>query len=291
MTRVRGIYRWTDCGYLRGWRIQAHYRDGSFRLLDPRGYVYCRGTEAYCQRELEQVGKQWELELPTGTVIVLLHGLARNAWAMSSMGAFLGKEIPNAEVVAYQYASTSGPVSLHSRRFIKFIEYAKHAEQVHFVGHSLGNILLRRAYRLAEEGHWNMPKLGRHVMLGPPNQGSQIADRLQSFVPVSWFTGAPFFQLGKDWKTFSSELTLPPCPYGIVAGNLPTISKVHPFLDGANDIIVRVEETRLEGASDFMQINVPHNWLMNSRRVQQATLNFLKSGKFKPCSHESLLQS
>lgn len=280
MTRVRGIYRWTDCGYLSGWRLQAHYRDGSYRLLDPRGRSVCRGSEAACRQELTQIAERQRLRQPTGRIVVLVHGMARNAWAMSSLGKYLRRSWPETEVVAYQYASTSAPVVQHARHLVRFLEVAQRACEVHFVAHSLGNIVLRRAFRLAETGEWRLPQLGRHVMLGPPNQGSQIARRLQNCLPIAWFNGAVFMQLGRDWQTLEQELAIPPCPFGIVAGHLPALARFHPFLDGPTDLLVRVEETHLSGEADFLEVNVPHNWLMNSRRVQRATLSFLKSGRF-----------
>ena len=281
MTRVRGIYRWTDCGYLSGWRLQAYYRDTSrYRLLSPRGRVTCQGSEAACRQALFQTAERERLARPSGRLVVLLHGLARNAWAMSSLANYLRRSWPETEVVAYQYASTAAPVDTHARHFVKFMEYAERASEVHFAGHSLGNIVLRRAFRLAEQGEWTLPRLGTHVMLGPPNQGSQIATRLQNFRPLAWFNGVSFMQLGRDWPSFVHELATPPCPFGIIAGHIPLVTRYHPWLSGPTDLLVRVEETHLEGESDFMEVSVPHHRLMSSRRVQVATLSFMKSGRF-----------
>lgn len=280
MTRVRGIYRWTDCGYLAGWRMQAHYRDGTYRLLNPHNGVVYRGTEAGCQRRLGEIAAHEGLSLPTRRLVVLLHGLARNASTMASLARYLRRSWAETEVIAFQYASTAAPVLQHAQHFIRFMEYAQQASEVHFVAHSLGNIVLRRAYRLAEQNQWHLPRLGKHVMLGPPNQGSQIAVRLRAFAPVAWFTGAPFMQLGRDWEEFEQELALPPCPFGIIAGRMRPLERLHPLLSGPNDVIVTVQETMLPGAADFLEVNVPHAWLMDSRTVQNATLSFLKSGRF-----------
>ncbi len=279
-SRVRGIYCWTDCGYRCQWRLQVHYRGSQYRLLAPNGRVVCVGDEATCRQRLEQAIDEHDLQRTTRRLVVLLHGLARNAWTMAPLARYLRKQWPGTDVVAFQYASTTAPVVDHAQRFVQFMEMACEANEVHFVGHSLGNIVLRRAFRLAEEGRWQLPKLGRHVMLGPPNQGSQIAHRLRTFVPVAWFTGRPFLQLGRDWADFLPELATPPCPFGVIAGRIHWIDRWHPLLEGPSDVIVRVEETHLAGESDFLEVFVPHAWLMNSRRVQRATMSFLQHGSF-----------
>ena len=118
----------------------------------------------------------------------------------------------------------------------------------------------------------------------------QIAARLQNWGPIAWFNGSAFMQLGRDWHSFAHELAVPPCPFGIIAGHLPLVTRFHPFLSGATDLLVRVDETHLAGEADFLEVNVPHNWLMNSRRVQAATLSFLKSGRFSPSGVPSPVQ-
>ena len=285
MTRVRGIYRWTDCGYLAGWRLQAHCRGTAFRLLNPRGRIVCRGSEGACRQELAQIGERERLSRPSGRLIVLLHGLARNAWSMSSIARHLQRAWPQSEVVCYQYASTTGSITQHARHLIKFMEYGERANEVHFVAHSLGNIVLRRAFRLAEDGEWRLPSLGRLVMLGPPNQGAQIATHLHRLKPIAWLNGAAFVQLGHDWASCALELATPPCPFGVIAGHMSSITRFHPLLKGPSDMLVRVEETHLEGETDFLEVNVPHAWLMNSRTVQNATFIFLKSGRFQALHH------
>jgi len=281
MSYVRGIYRWTDCGYLCGYRIQVHHRHGNYRLLDPKGHTLERGSRAACQQALAGLANSQGLEHPRGRMVLLLHGLGRNAWSMSSMSRYLQRTWPGTEVIAYQYASTAANVTEHARHFIEFMAYSDQASEVNFVAHSLGNIVLRRAFRLAELGQWQLPKLGRHVMLGPPNQGSQSAQRTRWIKPLAWFAGPPFKQLGVGWQNLEPELAVPPCPFGIVAGRIRFADSLHPILDGPSDLIVRVPEAELPGAADFLVVSELHSNLMNNRNVQAKTLHFLKSGHFE----------
>jgi hypothetical protein len=280
MTHVPGSFRWTDCGYLAGYRIQGHHRDGSYRLLDPRGTGLLRASLEDCRARLADIARRDQLQPCKRETVVLLHGLSRNAWSMASLERHLRRVWPEVEVICFQYASLTGPVDGHARCLTEFLEVVREAPAVHFVAHSLGNIVLRRVYKLAEEGRWTLPRLGRHVMLGPPNQGSHIAKRLTFLSPLVWFNGASFLELGRDWDTFREQLAIPPCPFGIVAGRLAALDRRHVLLQGPNDVLVSVAETRLPGAADFLEVAVGHAWLMNSRVVQRATVNFLKTGRF-----------
>ncbi len=57
-------------------------------------------------------------------------------------------------------------------------------ENIHFVTHSLGGILVRQ-YLAGDE----IPELGRVVMLGPPNQGSAAVDKLADVPGFAWMNG------------------------------------------------------------------------------------------------------
>ena len=53
------------------------------------------------------------------------------------------------------------------------------------------------------------------------------------------------------------------------------------LLSGDNDGTVRVEETRLEGAKDFLVVPRLHTFIMNAREVIDAAIRFLETGRFR----------
>ena len=75
------------------------------------------------------------------------------------------------------------------------------ATTIHFVTHSLGGILLRYAH--AQEP---IPDLGRVVMLGPPNQGSEVIDKMRNWPGIGIISGVAGLQLGTDANSIPSQL-------------------------------------------------------------------------------------
>lgn len=149
------------------------------------------------------------------------------------------------------------------------------AERVHFVTHSLGGILLR--YRQEQEP---IEDLGRVVMLGPPNQGSEVIDRTRDWPGIRWLSGAAGLQLGTDPDSIPSQLGPVDFELGVIAG----VSSINPLMSAMlpdyDDGKVCVERTRVDGMDDFMIVGANHRQMMNSNTVIRATLAFLDQGSF-----------
>ena len=75
-------------------------------------------------------------------------------------------------------------------------------------------------------------------------------------------------------------MAIPPCEFGIIAGGKLTRNGGNPLIEGDDDLIVRVDETRLVGAGDFAVLPVLHMTMMNDPKVQEYTLRFLEYGYF-----------
>jgi hypothetical protein len=134
----------------------------------------------------------------------------------------------------------------------------------------------------ATEPKWKVdPRVKRFVMLGPPNNGAELAKRFKENKLVAMIIGPSGKQLGGEWETVSTKIGVPKCEFGIIAGGSGTDAGAAPFIKGDDDFIVAVAETRLPGACDFRTVNLLHGQLMNDPQVQAYTLKFLENGCFE----------
>jgi pimeloyl-ACP methyl ester carboxylesterase len=269
---------WTDYAWRQGWRIQRNALTGHWRLLDARNVRHAWGSRQECQAVLDQ-------QVPNNIVaateaVVLLHGLMRSSASMHGLGEYLesnSKLLP----IYFEYASTRSSIADHAAALGEFIDSLPPNLQLNFVGHSMGNIVLRHYVGdLQRTGQTDkLNRLKSTVMLGPPNQGAAIARQLAKTGVFGWVAGKGGLELGPGWSDFQAKLATPPCPFGIVSGKLSDSAITNPLVQGESDFVVSVEETRLDGAADTLEVPKLHSFLMDDSGVQQATANFIRSRK------------
>lgn len=119
-------------------------------------------------------------------------------------------------------ASGVAEIDHHAEALREFVENLPGQPKLAFVGHSLGNIVVRRALGLWKENDDRqvLPRLQRVVMLGPPNQGSALAKQLSGLGLFEVLTGTSGQELGAVWQDFQAKLATPACPFCIIAGEL-----------------------------------------------------------------------
>ncbi len=208
--------------------------------------------------------------------VVLLHGLNRSYRAMSKMATSLQEAGYSTANVDYPSQSASveelAPIAVNEG-LDKCRE--ANAEQIHFVTHSIGGILLRYAHNETP-----IPELGRVVMLAPPNQGSEIVDLTRNWPTAELFSGEAGLQLGTDENSIPSQLGSVDFELGVVAGT-GTISPImSAMLPHPNDGKVSVESTKVAGMDDFLLVDNSHHYIVSSDIVIENTKAFLQTGKF-----------
>ncbi len=211
-------------------------------------------------------------------VVVLLHGLARSSSSMRKME----RELQDAGFMTVNrgYPSRKKSVEELTEDFVKplvdEILEKQNPDRIHFVTHSLGGILVR--YYAAEYG---TARIGRVVMLAPPNHGSELPDRLKGLAPYRWYFGDAGQELGTGEDDVPARL--PPAQFevGVLAGTRSWWNPLAWFwLSGDSDGTVTVESTRLEGMSDFRKVSSGHTFIMRRSEVIESTKQFLKKGRF-----------
>ncbi|MGB7323626.1 MAG: lipase, partial [Rubripirellula sp.] len=176
-----GTQLWTDYAYRNGCRIQQNSLTGHWRLIDDQDVRRAWGSREACQSELDHL-KPLVAGVPTESrhVVVLLHGLMRTHHSMKPLETTLSKAGVD-EVIRFAYASTRSSISDHAAALREVIEAMPANAQFSFVGHSMGNIVVRHLLGdLQRDGDpaGVIPRCRSMVMLGPPNQGAAIARRL-----------------------------------------------------------------------------------------------------------------
>lgn len=210
--------------------------------------------------------------------VVLLHGLARSSASMLRLEREL--LVANYGTVRVDYPSRHGDVSELAGRALRAamtaVSEIDDEAPVHFVTHSMGGILLR-AY-LAAEG---IDRFGRAVMLAPPNQGSEVVDRLRNVPGFEMLNGPAGLQLGTDPGSIPSTLGGVDESVGIIAGSRSINPILSMLMPKPNDGKVTVESAALEGMGDFLTMDVSHPFIMQRPDVIEQVLHFLAHGAFR----------
>lgn len=211
-------------------------------------------------------------------LVILVHGLWMSGLELVSLKNRLNAD-HGFEAVPFSYPSVSGSMLDHVKALREFAQ-VQPAERMHFVGHSLGGLVVLNLL----EATADLPP-GRAVLLGSPLQGSRAAQGLARWPLGKAMLGITMRQefLPDDGieprttlRTWSDRREV-----GVIAGSSGFgLGRLVARLDGENDGTVMVEETRLPGARDHLVLPVTHTGMLFSGTVAKQTAHFLQNGRF-----------
>jgi hypothetical protein len=180
-------------------------------------------------------------------------------------------------VVNFDYPSTRHNIGGLAKDYLpNAVAQCKPNVIINFVTHSLGGIVLRKYLNDNK-----LKNLGRVVMLGPPNKGSEIVDKLKNVPGFEFINGPAGLELGTDKKSVPNLLGAVSYPVGIIAGSSTINPILSQMLPNPDDGKVSVENTKLEGMADHITLAVSHPFLMRNDEVIKQVKRFLKTGKFQ----------
>ena len=213
---------------------------------------------------------------PHTECVILIHGLARTSCCMNKASSIL--ERFGYDIININYPSRKKTVEQlvkdHLLPQIKTTESSSY-QQIHFLTHSMGGILLR--YYLS---HHIIKNLGKTVMLAPPNQGSEVVDKLKSFALFAWLNGPAGSELGTDKNSIPSQLGDIDFETGIITGNKTINPLLSLLIMGPNDGKVSVTRAKVKGMKDFLVLPYSHPFIMQRTEVIYQALFFIQKGFF-----------
>lgn len=210
--------------------------------------------------------------------VVLLHGLARTSNSMNKLERYLSGQ--GYRVVNIDYPSRKFPISQLAKIVRKeIISKTTGANKIHFITHSMGGIIVRVIQKTDP-----LPNLRRVVMLSPPNNGSEVVDRLGNLWFFEKINGPAGKQLGTGKNGICRSLSRVNFDVGVITGDR-SINWINSLIiPGNDDGKVSLESAKVEGMADFLIVHASHPFIMNDETVLAESVHFLRNGCFNKTS-------
>lgn len=209
--------------------------------------------------------------------VVLVHGL----WMHGALMQWMARRIAHAGFVThcFTYPSVRLTMSENARRLALFAQ-GLGEKRIHFVGHSLGGLLIARM--LSETHSFDA---GRVVLIGSPFADSYAARVLSRVRVGRAAVGASVAEWLQGTRPDLSRYDV-----GVIAGNraVGLGMMVTRGLKEPHDGTITVAETRVPGARDQVVLNVSHSEMVVSALVARHVSEFLRRGQFPHDQAEAL---
>lgn len=218
--------------------------------------------------------------------MVLLHGLLRTKRSMETAARWLAEH--GFEPHNLGYPSRKQPLE---RLAVDVAEQLAQRfdgdhRRVHFLTHSMGGIVLRQLLAWQKEHPAeNCWRLGRAVLIAPPNRGSRVAEFLGDLGPYRILFGPAGQQLRAGPECLVPSLPMPK-EVGVIVGQRSVGSYGWAVRRGAapqmeNDGTLASDEVVMEGVP-IVKVLAGHTFIMNNREALEQSEAFFRTGRFLP---------
>lgn len=197
-----------------------------------------------------------------GESVVLTHGFMASRWMLMPLAGRLRRGGWQTRCWGYESWRTS--VSVHADEFAKLLRACDRDPAVttlHLVTHSMGCIIGRAALE-----RYRPEKLGRFVMLAPPNRGSFVA------TATAGVFGRVLRPVAELTTHDTSLVNTTPQPEGIDVG----------VIAAGRDALVSLDATRLDVPHAHITLPCLHSSLLFRRDAAELVARFLETGAFTP---------
>jgi pimeloyl-ACP methyl ester carboxylesterase len=199
--------------------------------------------------------------------IILVHGLWTPGAVLWPLAWRLARRGYRPRLFTYP---GRGPFIHNLGRLVRFARAS--GSPVHVVGHSLGGMLALAALNANPD----IPIRGL-VLIGSPVGGCTSARRLAQHPVGRWMLGHCDSLLCRGGDTVWKRNE----PLGVIAGTRPFgAGRVLGSLPAANDGVVMVSETSVQGCADSIQLHHGHTGILLSPELAQRVDEFLRDGRF-----------
>lgn len=207
--------------------------------------------------------------------VILVHGLWYGSWAMMRLNASLRDRGFHTRL--FEYPSTSASLEEHAEQLARFIQESDREPQ-HFVGHSLGGMVILRAFH-----DHALSRPGRILLLGSPIQGSVTARRTRRVPGSGLLMGRVRSALEQGFAELPGDREI-----GMIAGSRGVgLGLLVGGVGGPGDGTVGVSETQCGGINERLLLPVTHTGLLFSRQVARQSACFLRTGRFEHADESS----
>ncbi|HHC7246784.1 TPA: triacylglycerol lipase [Vibrio parahaemolyticus] len=202
--------------------------------------------------------------------IIILHGLYMHGLVMQPLSQKLRKLGYETQVLSYN------TVAIDESSLFDSIDHSLNPLTANvLVGHSLGGLMIKR-YLANRKPTTSL--ISHVVAIGSPLKGASIVGRIQDLGLGAILGNSPHHGLNKhdDAWAFPQKL-------GSIAGTVPIGAR--PLLirndNTMSDGTVTVEETRLDGMQDNIEVKQTHTSLIYNTFVPQQIDHFIRTDYFR----------
>lgn len=208
----------------------------------------------------DTAGEPASSPMAPGERVALVHGFLANSLMLAVLSHRLERH--GYRTSPWGYRNMLCSLLVHAERFaeeLRRLDADPTVGKLHLVTHSMGCIVARAALDRVRPA-----KLGRFVMLAPPNRGSFVATRVAR--TFGWLF-RPVVELTTAEDSLVNSL---PTPQGVEIG----------VIAAGRDFLISPESTRPDAPHDHATIPCLHSSLLYRRDAADLVAAFLRDGRF-----------